>query len=78
MIDDLIVYYFGETHFRLVVNAGTAEKDIAWFGKLNAEGGYGLTITPRRDLAIVAVQGPNAREKVWQVAAGRAAPPPKP
>ena len=68
VIDDLIVYFFSETHFRLVVNAATAEKDIAWFGKLNAEGNYGLTVTPRRDLSIVAVQGPNAREKVWQVA----------
>jgi aminomethyltransferase len=66
VIDDLIVYYFGEDHFRVVVNAGTAEKDIAWFNQLNAEGGYALTITPRRDFAIVAVQGPNAREKVWQ------------
>ncbi|HEY4298770.1 MAG TPA: glycine cleavage system aminomethyltransferase GcvT, partial [Paraburkholderia sp.] len=74
VIDDLIVYYFGEDHFRVVVNAGTADKDIAWFGQLNAEGGFGLTITPRRDFAIVAVQGPNAREKVWQtVAAARAA-----
>ncbi|WP_129563164.1 glycine cleavage system aminomethyltransferase GcvT [Paraburkholderia dokdonensis] len=68
VIDDLIVYYFADDQFRTVVNAGTAEKDIAWFEKLNAEGGFGLTITPRRDLAIVAVQGPNAREKVWQVA----------
>jgi aminomethyltransferase len=67
VIDDLIVYYFGEDHFRVVVNAGTADKDIAWFNRLN-EGGFGLTITPRRDLAIVAVQGPNAREKVWQTA----------
>ncbi|QGZ55933.1 glycine cleavage system aminomethyltransferase GcvT [Paraburkholderia acidiphila] len=68
VIDDLIVYFFADDQFRTVVNAGTAEKDIAWFEKLNAEGGFGLTITPRRDLAIVAVQGPNAREKVWQVA----------
>ncbi|WP_321844131.1 glycine cleavage system aminomethyltransferase GcvT [Paraburkholderia bannensis] len=68
VIDDLIVYYFADDVFRTVVNAGTAEKDIAWFEKLNAEGDFGLTITPRRDLAIVAVQGPNAREKVWQVA----------
>ncbi|CAH2920213.1 MAG: Aminomethyltransferase (glycine cleavage system T protein) (EC [uncultured Paraburkholderia sp.] len=73
VIDDLIVYYFGEEHFRVVVNAGTAEKDIAWFKQLN-EGGFDLTITPRRDLAIVAVQGPNAREKFWQtVPATRAA-----
>jgi len=65
VIDDLIVYYFGEDHFRVVVNAGTAEKDVAWFNKLNDEEGFGLTIQPRRDYAIVAVQGPNAREKVW-------------
>ena len=65
VIDDLIVYYFGEEFFRVVVNAGTADKDIAWFERLNADGGFGLAITPRRELAIVAVQGPNAREKVW-------------
>jgi aminomethyltransferase len=68
VIDDLIVYHFACDQFRAVVNAGTADKDLAWFDKLNAEGHFGLTITPRRDLAIVAVQGPNAREKVWQVA----------
>ncbi|MFM0325339.1 glycine cleavage system aminomethyltransferase GcvT [Caballeronia glebae] len=67
VIDDLIVYYFSETRFRVVVNAGTAEKDIAWFGQLNAEGEFNLSISPRRDLAIIAVQGPNAREKTWQV-----------
>jgi aminomethyltransferase len=67
VVDDLIVYYFADDNYRLVVNASTAEKDIAWFGHLNAEGGYGLTISPRRDFAIIAVQGPNAREKVWQV-----------
>jgi aminomethyltransferase len=67
VIDDLIVYFFAEDRFRSVVNAATAEKDIAWFNKLNAEGGFGLTITPRSDLAIVAVQGPNAREKTWLV-----------
>ena len=65
VIDDLIVYYFGEEFFRVVVNAGTADKDIAWFERLNADGGFGLAITPRCELAIVAVQGPNAREKVW-------------
>jgi aminomethyltransferase len=70
VIDDLIVYFFTEDHFRSVVNAATAEKDIAWFNKLNTEGGFGLTITPRTDLAIVAVQGPNAREKTWQVLPG--------
>ena len=65
VIDDLIVYYFAEDFFRVVVNAGTADKDITWFKQLNADGGYGLAIVPRREFAIVAVQGPNAREKVW-------------
>jgi aminomethyltransferase len=68
VIDDLIVYYFAEDHFRVVVNASTADKDIAWFTQLNTEEGFGLTITPRRDLGIVAVQGPQAREKVWAAA----------
>ena len=38
MIDDLIVYFLREDNFRLVVNAGTAEKDVAWFERLIAEG----------------------------------------
>jgi len=73
VIDDLIVYYFAEDWFRLVVNAGTAEKDIAWIRQQNDATGSGLTITPRRSdlsiegIALVAVQGPNARAKVWQV-----------
>lgn len=70
VVDDLIVYYFANNRFRIVVNAGTAEKDIGWLGQLNAEGGFNVTLTPRRDLAIVAVQGPNARAKVWQAIPG--------
>jgi aminomethyltransferase len=71
VIDDLIVYFFREDWFRLVVNAGTAEKDIAWMRQQNDASGSGLTITGRRDgenaIALVAVQGPNARAKVWEV-----------
>ncbi|WP_394777512.1 glycine cleavage system aminomethyltransferase GcvT [Undibacterium sp.] len=71
VIDDLIIYFFNENWFRLVVNAGTAEKDIAWINARNAETNSGLTVTQRRDganaLALVAVQGPNARAKTWQV-----------
>jgi aminomethyltransferase len=73
VIDDLIVYYFAEDWFRLVVNAGTAEKDIAWIREQNDATSSGLAITPRRadlsddGIALVAVQGPNARAKVWQV-----------
>ena len=67
VIDDLIVYYFSEEHFRMVVNAGTADKDIAWLASLRGQSGSGISIKPRPDLAIVAVQGPNARAKLWQV-----------
>jgi glycine cleavage system T protein len=70
VIDDLIVYFFDETWFRLVVNAGTAEKDIAWIRERNETSASGLEITPRRadlsdeGIALVAVQGPNARAKI--------------
>ncbi|NML60054.1 glycine cleavage system aminomethyltransferase GcvT [Massilia sp. RP-1-19] len=71
VIDDLIVYFFGENWFRLVVNAGTAEKDIAWINAQNAATSSGVTVTQRRDgdnaMALIAVQGPNARAKVWEV-----------
>jgi aminomethyltransferase len=70
VIDDLIVYFLREDWFRLVVNAATAEKDVAWLAALVAERSNALTITPRRDLAMIAVQGPNARERVWQVLPG--------
>lgn len=65
IVDDLIVYFFTETEWRIVVNAGTAQKDIAWMNKQAA--GLNVTIIPRRDLSMVAVQGPKAREIVWTV-----------
>lgn len=68
VIDDLIIYFMTEDWFRIVVNAGTAEKDVAWMQQQAA--GRVLTITPRRDLAMIAVQGPNARAKVWQAIPG--------
>jgi aminomethyltransferase len=71
VIDDLIVYFISEDWFRLVVNAGTAEKDVAWMNAQNDAWGTGLAITQRRDgadaMALIAVQGPNARAKVWEV-----------
>ena len=73
VIDDLIVYFIDESWFRLVVNAGTAEKDVAWMQAQNSATNSGVTITQRRDgdvasaMALIAVQGPNARAKVWEV-----------
>ena len=67
VVDDLIIYYLDEEFFRVVVNAGTADKDIAWMQERAAEWQAAVTLTPRRDFAMIAVQGPNARAKVWQV-----------
>ncbi|MEW5903009.1 MAG: glycine cleavage system aminomethyltransferase GcvT [Pseudomonadota bacterium] len=67
VIDDLIIYFMSEQWFRIVVNAGTADKDIAWMQEQAATHAPNLTITSRDDLAMVAIQGPNARAKVWQV-----------
>ncbi len=70
VIDDLIIYFLSESWFRMVVNAGTADKDMSWVQARRDELVPGLEITPRRDLAMIAVQGPNARAKVWQVISG--------
>jgi aminomethyltransferase len=61
VIDDLIVYYRDPARYRLVVNAGTADKDLAWISR--HAGAFGVTVEPRQDLAMLAVQGPNARAK---------------
>lgn len=61
VIDDLIAYYRGPGAYRLVVNAATADGDLEWIGRQAAA--FELAVTPRRDLAIVAVQGPQARRK---------------
>jgi aminomethyltransferase len=70
VLDDLIVYFMREDFFRIVVNAATTEKDIAWLRKLLATHAPRLTLTPRYDLAMIAVQGPAARAKFWQAVPG--------
>jgi aminomethyltransferase len=65
VVDDLIVYFREENVFRTVVNAGTREKDLAWIE--SAAKAYGVTVQEREDLAMIAVQGPNARERVHSV-----------
>lgn len=66
VIDDLIVYLMSfsgrEDWFRLVVNAGTTDKDLAWIRPLAAK--FGVEVKHRNDLGILAVQGPQTRAKV--------------
>lgn len=65
VVDDLITYFFREDYFRCVVNAGTAAKDLAWLETLRARFQPALTLRARRDLAMLAIQGPRARERFW-------------
>jgi aminomethyltransferase len=61
VLDDLIVYFLSESAFRLVVNAGTRDKDLAWIRPIAHE--FDVEVTERTDLAMVAIQGPEARAK---------------
>ncbi len=65
VIDDLITYYLSDTAYRLVVNSATRVKDLEWMGR-QAEG-FDVTLTERPELAMIAVQGPNAKAKAAQV-----------
>jgi aminomethyltransferase len=62
VIDDLIVYFLAEDFFRVVVNASTRDKDLAWIERQAKA--FDVKVTERPDFAMIAVQGPNARDKV--------------
>jgi aminomethyltransferase len=65
VIDDLIVYFLGDEFFRLVVNAATRAKDLAWIEQQAKA--FSVAVQERPDFAMIAVQGPNARAKVISV-----------
>jgi aminomethyltransferase len=62
VIDDLIVYLLGDEHFRLVVNAATRDKDLAWIERQAKA--FDVAVKERPEFAMIAVQGPGARAKV--------------
>lgn len=64
VIDDLIVYNL-DGYFRLVVNCATREKDLAWMKQQAAN--FSVTVTERSEMAILAVQGPNARKIIAEI-----------
>ncbi len=71
VIDDLIVYHPTETtpgRWRVVVNCGTREKDLAWMQAQAAS--FRIVLREREDLAMIAVQGPEARAIVAGVRPG--------
>ena len=71
VIDDLIVYLTAEG-YRVVVNASTRDKDLAWMQQQSA--GFDVALQHQAGLAMLAVQGPQARAKTAElVSAARAA-----
>jgi aminomethyltransferase len=65
VLDDLIVYYLTDSWYRMVVNAGTRDKDLAWIREHSRT--FAVEVTERTDLAMLAVQGPEARAKAAQL-----------
>ncbi|MEE8495516.1 MAG: glycine cleavage system aminomethyltransferase GcvT [Xanthomonadales bacterium] len=62
VIDDLIAYFLAEEWFRLVVNAATRDKDLAWLERQGAA--FRVALRQQHELAMIAVQGPQARARV--------------
>lgn len=70
VVDDLIVYnreghYLREGFYRVVVNCATREKDLKWMSEVGQD--YEIEIIERPELAMIAIQGPEALERVAQV-----------
>lgn len=65
IIDDLIVYQRQSDSYRLILNSATRDRDLAW---IQAKGeDFAIGLQQRTDLAILAVQGPDAINKIIQV-----------
>ncbi|MFH0023130.1 glycine cleavage system aminomethyltransferase GcvT [Pseudomonas fluorescens] len=64
IVDDMIVYRLDDA-YRLVFNASTRDQDLAW---MNAQlGGYDVQLHERSALAMLAIQGPQARHKIAEL-----------
>ena len=67
IIDDLIVYRLQLDRYRIIVNAGAAADDLEWMHQQHHNTQFDCEIEPRRDLNILAVQGPEAIAKTEDV-----------
>ena len=65
VIDDLIVYLLEQDGYRVVVNASTRDKDLAWMRLQSA--GFAVELQERSELAMLAIQGPHARSKTAEL-----------
>ena len=64
VVDDLIVYFLGDQFYRVIMNSVTRDKGLAWLN-LQVEDFSGTSLAVRDDVAMIAVQGPTAREKTF-------------
>lgn len=65
VIDDLIVYKINDEFFRIVINAGTREKDIKWL--IQQAKSFNVDLKERTDFSVLAIQGPEIKTKVAQL-----------
>ncbi len=68
VIDDLITYFMDAEWFRMVVNAATRDKGLAWLERQGAD--FRVSVTEHHELAMIAVQGPEARQRVHSLLPG--------
>jgi aminomethyltransferase len=70
VLDDLFTYRLGPDHFLTVTNASNHEKDLAWFEQHAREFEDVTVHDALDDYAMLAVQGPEARDLVARLADG--------
>ena len=68
IIDDLIVYFIDEQHWRIVVNAACAESDIQWIKEQIEKSNLQVQLRACPEVAILAVQVQAHRTKTFQPA----------
>jgi len=66
-IDDMLVYRMAASHFMLVVNAANAAKDYAWISEQVKLAGDAAVVDSSSRYALIAIQGPAAREVLQQL-----------
>lgn len=65
VVDDLIVYFLAENHYRLVLNAACFGKDLSWLEQ--HRDGFDISINQRSDLALLSLQGPQAKDRLCAI-----------
>jgi aminomethyltransferase len=68
-VDDMLVYRMGPSHFMLVVNAANTATDYAWISQEIKAAGDAAVIDSSSRYALIALQGPAARDVLQQLTA---------